>query len=136
MYLSPVWQVYKSMQWLFLQVLSRIMGNYSSVLKKLFHFSETPGLIFSALMVDKVGRKLTLEITCTLGFIVLIPLILPQNEMVTTALLFGARMFIMATNTVVGTYAREVCMYWYLSLLLQISLLVWIRFPFFWLLCS
>lgn len=70
--------------------------------------AETPGLIFAAIMVDKLGRKITMGLSCSLSFIILMPLILHQNETVTTALLFGARMFIISTTTVLVTYAREV----------------------------
>lgn len=70
--------------------------------------AETPGLIFSAIIVDKIGRKITMALSCFLSFIVLMPLIVHQNEAVTTSLLFGARMFIIATTTVLVTYAREV----------------------------
>ncbi|KAM7480720.1 hypothetical protein LguiB_005303 [Lonicera macranthoides] len=70
--------------------------------------AEVPGLILSAMIVDRVGRKLSMELMFILGFILLLPLVTPQHEIVTTASLFGARMFISATFTVACIYAPEV----------------------------
>lgn len=74
----------------------------------LFNIPEIPGITFAATMVDKIGRKIVMEITIVLVFTVLLPLISPPNETVTTALLFGARMFLQTTFSVVSTYSREV----------------------------
>ncbi|KAK2972694.1 hypothetical protein RJ640_025545 [Escallonia rubra] len=71
-------------------------------------FAELPGLVLSAFIVDRVGRKLSMEIMFALGFILLLPLVTHQNEILTTASLFGARMFISATFTVACIYAPEV----------------------------
>ncbi|KAL3535024.1 hypothetical protein ACH5RR_003485 [Cinchona calisaya] len=70
--------------------------------------ADLVGLVVSAVIVDRLGRKLTMKIFCVLCFILLLPLIVHQNETVTTALLFGSRMFIMSTFTVVVVYSREV----------------------------
>lgn len=70
--------------------------------------AELPGLIIAATIVDKIGRKLSMEIMSILGFILLLPLVVHQNEIVNTALLFGSRMFVCSTFTVLGLYSREV----------------------------
>ncbi|KAK3016012.1 hypothetical protein RJ639_006736 [Escallonia herrerae] len=69
--------------------------------------AELPGLVLAAFIVDRVGRKLSMEIMFALGFILLLPLVTHQNEILTTASLFGARMFISATFTVACIYAPE-----------------------------
>ncbi|KAL2553849.1 Organic cation/carnitine transporter 7 [Forsythia ovata] len=70
--------------------------------------AEFPGLIVAAILVDQLGRKLTMEILTMLTFILILPLLSHQNELVTTALLFGARMFISAAFTSLTVYAKEV----------------------------
>ncbi|KAM7480904.1 hypothetical protein LguiB_005487 [Lonicera macranthoides] len=70
--------------------------------------AEVPGLVLSGIIVDRVGRKLSMEIMFILGFILLLPLVTAQHEILTTASLFGARMFISATFTVACIYAPEV----------------------------
>lgn len=70
--------------------------------------AELPGLILAATIVDKIGRKLSMEIMSILGFILLLPLVLHQNEIVSTALLFGSRLFVSSTFNVLGIYTREV----------------------------
>ncbi|KAI5659083.1 hypothetical protein M9H77_27876 [Catharanthus roseus] len=70
--------------------------------------AELPGLILEATIVDRIGRKLSMEIMCIFGFILLLPLVVQQNEIVTTALLFGSRMFIFSTFNLIVLYSREV----------------------------
>ncbi|XP_027176886.1 organic cation/carnitine transporter 7-like [Coffea eugenioides] len=70
--------------------------------------ADLPAVVIPAFIVDKLGRKLTMEITCILSFILLLPLIMHHNEIVSTTLLFGARMFISATFSVTTVYASEV----------------------------
>ncbi|CAN6310110.1 unnamed protein product [Urochloa humidicola] len=70
--------------------------------------AEVPGLILSALLVDWFGRKATM---CCLMFACcafLGPLVLHQNELVTTTLLFGARACGTGGTTVLCLYAPEV----------------------------
>lgn len=71
-------------------------------------YTDLPAVVIPAFVVDKLGRKLTMEITCILSFSLLLPLIMHQNETVSTPLLFGARMFISATFSVTTVYASEV----------------------------
>ena len=49
-----------------------------------------------------------MKILCSLGFILLLPLVVHQNEILTTALLFGSRMFVMSSSNAVVIYSREV----------------------------
>uniref|UniRef100_A0A5B7AYI0 Putative General substrate transporter n=2 Tax=Davidia involucrata TaxID=16924 RepID=A0A5B7AYI0_DAVIN len=70
--------------------------------------AELPGLVLSAIIVDRIGRKFSMEIMFVLGFILLLPLVSHQHQILITALLFGARMFISATFTVACIYAPEV----------------------------
>ncbi|KAL0374653.1 UNVERIFIED_CONTAM: Organic cation/carnitine transporter 7 [Sesamum radiatum] len=59
-------------------------------------FAELPGLILSAILVDKVG------------FIFLLPLMFHQNELLTTSLLFGARMCFIGNFKIAGIYCPEI----------------------------
>ncbi|PPD84588.1 hypothetical protein GOBAR_DD18476 [Gossypium barbadense] len=68
---------------------------------------KLPGLFLSALLVDRVGRKQTMSIMFGLAFIFLLPLLTRQSAVLTTCLLFGARMNAMATFTVASIYAPE-----------------------------
>ncbi|KAL7096207.1 hypothetical protein ACP275_10G068200 [Erythranthe tilingii] len=71
--------------------------------------AEVPGLIFSAFIVDRVGRKLSMVIMFVLASVLLLPLTTNQsNEILTVVLLFGARAFVSATFTVACIYAPEV----------------------------
>ncbi|WVZ59892.1 hypothetical protein U9M48_009980, partial [Paspalum notatum var. saurae] len=70
--------------------------------------AEIPGLVLSALLVDWFGRKATM---CCLMFACcafLGPLVLHQNELLTTTLLFGARACGTGGTTVLCLYAPEV----------------------------
>ncbi|GJU16427.1 organic cation/carnitine transporter 7-like protein [Tanacetum coccineum] len=69
---------------------------------------ELPGLALAALILDRVGRKISMEIMLVAGFVLLLPLIVHQNAIITTGFLFGARMFISASFIVVCIYAPEV----------------------------
>ncbi|KAL3835338.1 hypothetical protein ACJIZ3_010074 [Penstemon smallii] len=70
-------------------------------------FAEFPGLLISAAMVDKLGRKLSMSSMFFLCFFFLLPLVVHQPQSLTTALLFGARICITATFTIVYIYAPE-----------------------------
>ncbi|KAL9256231.1 Organic cation/carnitine transporter 7-like protein, partial [Drosera capensis] len=71
-------------------------------------FAEIPGLLLAAAMVDRVGRKLSMSSMFFLCFAFLFPLVFSQPENLTTSLLFGARVCIKTTFTVVYVYAPEV----------------------------
>ncbi|XP_062200885.1 organic cation/carnitine transporter 7-like isoform X2 [Phragmites australis] len=70
--------------------------------------AEFPGLIISAVIVDWFGRKATMWIMMFACCSFLGPLVVHQNESLTTALLFGARACGMGSSTVLCLYAPEV----------------------------
>ncbi|KAK4478982.1 hypothetical protein RD792_014489 [Penstemon davidsonii] len=70
--------------------------------------AELPGLVLSTFIVDRVGRKPSMVLMFVLGFVLLLPLMVHRNEILTTTLLFGARTFISATFVVACIYAPEV----------------------------
>lgn len=69
--------------------------------------AELPGLLFSAIIVDRVGRKLSLTLMLVLASIFLLPLIYHQPAILRTILLFGARMCAIGTFTVACIYCPE-----------------------------
>ncbi|KAK1417070.1 hypothetical protein QVD17_26192 [Tagetes erecta] len=70
--------------------------------------AELPGLGLAFFILDRVGRKISMEIMLVAGFFLLLPLVVHQNEVMTTGFLFGARMFISASFIIVCIYAPEV----------------------------
>ncbi|EEF34357.1 organic cation/carnitine transporter 7 [Ricinus communis] len=70
-------------------------------------FAELPGILLSAMMVDRFGRKLSMAIMFIFAWIFLLPLVSRQSDILTTGLLFGARMFSLGTFTVASIYAPE-----------------------------
>ncbi|XWS28192.1 hypothetical protein CRYUN_Cryun25bG0044500 [Craigia yunnanensis] len=71
-----------------------VSGRTSARMKKL------PGLLLSAILVDRVGRKLSMAFMFVLAFIFLLPLLTHQSAFLTTCLLFGAHMCASGTFTV------------------------------------
>ncbi|KAM7255568.1 hypothetical protein ACFE04_008466 [Oxalis oulophora] len=71
-------------------------------------FAEFPGLLLSAAIVDKLGRKFSMSAMFFLCSIFLFPLVFHQPQWITTTLLFGARTCITGTFTVVYIYAPEI----------------------------
>ncbi|KAF2296995.1 hypothetical protein GH714_014224 [Hevea brasiliensis] len=69
--------------------------------------SELPGLLLSVVIVDRFGRKPAMTIMFILAWVFLLPLVFSQSAILTTGLLFGARMFSMGTFTVACIYAPE-----------------------------
>ncbi|KAI7744573.1 hypothetical protein M8C21_015986 [Ambrosia artemisiifolia] len=70
--------------------------------------AELPGLALAAYILDRVGRKISMEIMLVSGFVLLLPIIVHQNDLITTGALFGSRMFISASFIIVCIYAPEV----------------------------
>ncbi|XP_068638869.1 organic cation/carnitine transporter 7-like [Aristolochia californica] len=70
--------------------------------------AEVPGLLLSAATVDRIGRKLSMSSMFFLCFFCLLPLLYQQPELLTTALLFVARICITGTFTIVYVYAPEI----------------------------
>ncbi|KAJ8767889.1 hypothetical protein K2173_020829 [Erythroxylum novogranatense] len=87
---------------------SQYLQSYSLYIKVfLTSIAEVPGLLLSALIVDKLGRKLSMGIMLSLSALFLLPLVLGQSGIMTTALLFGARMCSIGSFTVACIYAPE-----------------------------
>lgn len=71
-------------------------------------FAEFPGLLLSAATVDKLGRKMSMSAMFFLCSIFLLPLVFHQPQSLTTGLLFGARICITGTFSIVYIYAPEI----------------------------
>ncbi|KAH9620545.1 hypothetical protein KSS87_012651 [Heliosperma pusillum] len=71
-------------------------------------FAEFPGLVVSALIVDRVGRKASMAGLFFLCCIFMMPLVVHQSDGVTTTLLFGARACISGCFTIIYIYAPEI----------------------------
>ncbi|KAK8485222.1 hypothetical protein V6N11_021392 [Hibiscus sabdariffa] len=71
-------------------------------------FAEFPGLLISAYSVDRYGRKLSMAVMFFLCCLFLLPLVVHQPQRLTTGLLFGARICITASFTVMYIYAPEI----------------------------
>ncbi|GKV26814.1 hypothetical protein SLEP1_g36044 [Rubroshorea leprosula] len=71
-------------------------------------FAEFPGLLLAAATVDKLGRKVSMSSMFFLCCIFLLPLVFHESRGLTTGLLFGARICITSTFTVVYIYAPEI----------------------------
>ncbi|XP_021834933.1 organic cation/carnitine transporter 7 isoform X2 [Spinacia oleracea] len=80
--------------------------NYKNVF--ITSFAEFPGLLLSAAMVDRVGRKVSMASMFFLCCLFLLPLAFYQSGGLVTPLLFGARICITSTFNIVYIYAPEV----------------------------
>lgn len=69
---------------------------------------EIPGLVLAAVIVDRLGRKVSMAALLFLCFLFMLPLMHHQSDGLTTALLFGARACIMGSFTLMFLYAPEV----------------------------
>ncbi|KAL9377341.1 hypothetical protein Peur_031461 [Populus x canadensis] len=69
---------------------------------------EIPGLILSAIIVDTIGRRLSISFMFASGCIFLSPLFYHQSATLTTTLMFGARMSSRVLSTLATIYAQEV----------------------------
>lgn len=70
--------------------------------------AELPGLILAAVIVDKIGRRISMVLMYSFCFIFLFPLMFHTYELLTTCLLFGARMCVIGAFTVAGIYCPEI----------------------------
>ncbi|PIN12687.1 Synaptic vesicle transporter SV2 (major facilitator superfamily) [Handroanthus impetiginosus] len=70
--------------------------------------AEIPGLILAMVLVDRVGRKLCMEILTTLSVITILPLLFHQMGTVTITLLVSSRMFLAAASYTFNIYVKEV----------------------------
>ncbi|CAM0902683.1 unnamed protein product [Alopecurus aequalis] len=92
------------------QEVESVHSNNSSLYKNVFisSFAEIPGSLVSALIVDRVGRKLSMASMLFTGCVFLFPLVFSQADMLTRISLFGARLCISASFTIVYIYAPEI----------------------------
>ncbi|KAK0571490.1 hypothetical protein LWI29_017033 [Acer saccharum] len=70
--------------------------------------AELPGLLLPAIIVDIIGRKLSMAIMFILACVFLLPLAFHQSAVMTTVLLFGVRVCATGTITVASFYAPEI----------------------------
>ncbi|KAI0488686.1 hypothetical protein KFK09_028525 [Dendrobium nobile] len=89
-------------------IISHSVG--SSLYKNVFisSFAEVPGLLLSATIVDRLGRKLSMSAMLFISCAFLLPLVVEQNEAITTVFLFGARVCISGSFNIVYVYAPEI----------------------------
>lgn len=71
-------------------------------------FAELPGLVVAALVVDRLGRKISMAALFFICCIFLLPLVVHQSNGLTTTFLFGARACTMGTFTIAYIYAPEI----------------------------
>ncbi|TVU38325.1 hypothetical protein EJB05_11688 [Eragrostis curvula] len=69
--------------------------------------AEFPGLLLAALLVDKIGRKMSMGGMLLLCCVFLAPLSVPLGEGLVTTLLFGARTCIMGSFSALYVYTPE-----------------------------
>lgn len=81
-----------------------------SLYKEVFitSLAELPGLLFAAILVDRIGRKLTMALLFMTACCFLLPLVINERQIVITSLLFVARMCTMGAITVANIYAPEI----------------------------
>ncbi|KAG8376297.1 hypothetical protein BUALT_Bualt09G0048600 [Buddleja alternifolia] len=72
------------------------------------YLAELPGLIIGMILVDSLGRKLSMIILTMVTVIFMLPLLSRQTGIVTTSLLVSARMFLSAAFSILGVYGKEV----------------------------
>ncbi|KAJ4709122.1 Organic cation/carnitine transporter 7 [Melia azedarach] len=70
--------------------------------------AELPGLLLAAIIVDRVGRKPSMIIMNALLCIFLLPLFTHQSNILTTALLAGARMCCTGYYTITNIFSPEI----------------------------
>uniref|UniRef100_A0A0D9W979 Major facilitator superfamily (MFS) profile domain-containing protein n=1 Tax=Leersia perrieri TaxID=77586 RepID=A0A0D9W979_9ORYZ len=87
-----------------------IHSNDASLYKNVFisSFAEIPGSFLSAMIVDRIGRKLSMASMLFTSCVFLFPLIFSRTDILTTVSLFGARLCISASFTIIYIYAPEI----------------------------
>uniref|UniRef100_A0A0E0KUZ6 Major facilitator superfamily (MFS) profile domain-containing protein n=1 Tax=Oryza punctata TaxID=4537 RepID=A0A0E0KUZ6_ORYPU len=71
-------------------------------------FGEIPGSFLSAMIVDRIGRRLSMASMLFTSCVFLFPLIFSRTDILTRVSLFGARLCISASFTIVYIYAPEI----------------------------
>ncbi|XP_062201189.1 organic cation/carnitine transporter 7-like isoform X4 [Phragmites australis] len=87
-----------------------IHSNNASLYKNVFisSFAEIPGSVLSAMIVDRFGRKLSMASMLFTSCVFLFPLVFSRAEILTRISLFGARLCISASFTIIYIYAPEI----------------------------
>ncbi|CAM0145746.1 unnamed protein product [Urochloa decumbens] len=87
-----------------------VHSNNASLYKNVFisSFAEIPGSLLSAMVVDRYGRRLSMASMLFTSCVFLFPLVFSRAEILTTISLFGARLCIAASFTIVYIYAPEI----------------------------
>lgn len=70
--------------------------------------TEIPGALLSAMVVDRFGRRLSMASMLFSSCVFLFPLVFSRTELLTRISLFGARLCISASFTIIYIYAPEV----------------------------
>ncbi|CAN1242847.1 Organic cation/carnitine transporter 7 [Linum perenne] len=79
--------------------------NYKNVF--ITTLAECPGLVISALMVDRIGRRISMASMFFVCIVFMLPLVVHRSPIVTTILLFGARICVTGTFSVASLMAPE-----------------------------
>uniref|UniRef100_A0A453CSL8 Major facilitator superfamily (MFS) profile domain-containing protein n=1 Tax=Aegilops tauschii subsp. strangulata TaxID=200361 RepID=A0A453CSL8_AEGTS len=92
------------------QEVESVHSNNSSLYKNVFisSFAEIPGSFVSIMIVDRIGRRLSMASMLFTSCVFLFPLVFSRTEILTRISLFGARLCISASFTIVYIYAPEV----------------------------
>ncbi|CAL1373886.1 unnamed protein product [Linum trigynum] len=69
--------------------------------------AECPGLVVAAVVIDRIGRKISMASLFFICIAFVLPLVVHQSPLVTTILLFGARICITGTFAVAFVIAPE-----------------------------
>ncbi|GJN20728.1 hypothetical protein PR202_gb08139 [Eleusine coracana subsp. coracana] len=70
--------------------------------------TEIPGALLSAMVVDRFGRRLSMASMLFSSCVFLFPLVFSRTELLTRISLFGARLCISASFTIIYIYAPEI----------------------------
>ncbi|VAH35881.1 unnamed protein product [Triticum turgidum subsp. durum] len=92
------------------QEVESVHSNNSSLYKNVFisSFAEIPGSFVSIMIVDRIGRRLSMASMLFTSCVFLFPLVFSRTEILTRISLFGARLCISASFTIVYIYAPEI----------------------------
>ncbi|RLN42080.1 Synaptic vesicle 2-related protein [Panicum miliaceum] len=92
------------------QEVESVHSNNASLYKNVFisSFAEIPGSLMSAMVVDRFGRRLSMASMLFTSCVFLFPLVFSRTDILTRISLFGARLCISASFTIVCIYAPEI----------------------------
>lgn len=87
-----------------------VHSNNASLYRNVFisSFAEIPGSFLSAMIVDRFGRKLSMASMLFTSCVFLFPLVFSRTDILTRISLFGARLCIAASFTIIYIYAPEI----------------------------